>query len=378
MRRKKLVIGGAIVFLIFLSSAAFIVGRSNLAKIYLDKGGKYFEQNELDKAMVEYKKAVRLDPELTEAHLALAEIYLRKDKLDEALEELLKAAELQPGRPEVRTKLKQIYERSRSRGTKLLRFGIQPSLGPLTTVKLMQPLINYLSKKLGMNVILVLFPDYASIVEYLKTNQIDIVALAPMDYIKAQQEQGVIPLVAPTIQGQAVQKSVIITRRDSGIEALSDLKGKTFAFVDKNSALGYLIPRILLMQNSINPLRDLKAIFFTGSDDKVFHCVLDKKVDAGAMARHLYQYLSKSSKRSREITILAESQEIPQDLLVARKGLNEELTIRLRDLLINLYLSDEGRKILRYGEIFDGYIKAVKTEDKAKDFKGYTFPLIEF
>lgn len=230
MKRKKLVIGGVIVFLIFLSSAAFIVGRSNLAKIYVDKGGKYFEQNELDRAMVEYEKAVRFDPELTEAHLALAEIYIRKDKFDEALEELLKAAELEPGRPEVRTKLKQIYERSRSRGTKLLRFGIQPSLGPLTTVKLMQPLINYLSKKLDMNVVLVLFPDYASIVEYLKTNQIDIVALEPMDYIKPQQEEGVIPIVAPTIQGQAVQKSVIITRRDSGIKALSDLKGKTFRF----------------------------------------------------------------------------------------------------------------------------------------------------
>ena len=53
MRRKKLVIGG-IVFLIFLSSAAFIMGRSNFARIYVDKGGKYFEQDELDKAMVEY------------------------------------------------------------------------------------------------------------------------------------------------------------------------------------------------------------------------------------------------------------------------------------------------------------------------------------
>ena len=166
--------------------------------------------------------------------------------------------------------------------------------------------------------------------------------------------------------------------RDSGIKALSDLEGKTFAFVDKNSALGYLIPRILLMQNSINPVRNLKGIFFMGSDDKVFHSVLDKKVDAGAMARHLYQYLSKSSKRRSEITILAESQEIPQGPFVARKGLNEELTKRLKDLLINLYLSHEGREILRYGQIFDGYIKAVETEDKVKDFKGYTFPLTEF
>ena len=54
MRRKKLVIGGVIVFLIFLSSAAFIMGRSNFARIYANKGDRYFEQDELDKAMVEY------------------------------------------------------------------------------------------------------------------------------------------------------------------------------------------------------------------------------------------------------------------------------------------------------------------------------------
>jgi len=378
MRRKKLIIGGVIAALIFLSLAAFIAGRSNLAKIYVNKGGKYFEQNELNKAMLEYKKALRINPELTEAHLSLAEIYIKKDMLDEAIEELLKADELQPDRPEIRTRLKQIYERSLSRGAKLLRFGLRPSLGPLTSVKLMQPLINYLSKKLNMNVVLVLFPDYASIAEYLKTNQVDILALGPIEYIKAQQEAEVVPIVAPTIQGQAVQKSVIITHRDSAIKTLSDLQGKTFAFVDKNSALGYLIPRILLMQNSINPVRDLKGIFFTGSDDKVFQSVLDKKVDAGAMARHLYQYLSKGSKRASEITVLAESQEIPQGPFVARKGLNEKLTKRLRELLINLYLSDEGREILLYGQIFDGYTKVVETEDKAKDFKGYTFPLTEF
>ncbi len=53
MRRKRLVIGAVVVFLIFLSSAAFIMGRSSLAKIYVDKGGKYFEQDELEKILIE-------------------------------------------------------------------------------------------------------------------------------------------------------------------------------------------------------------------------------------------------------------------------------------------------------------------------------------
>jgi len=161
MRRKKLVIGGLIAFLIFLSLAAFITGRSNLAKIYVDKGDKYSEEDELDKAMMEYEKAVRIDPELTEAHRALAEIYIRKGRIDEAIEELLKAAELQPGDKLVLARLRQVYEESHLRSTELLRFGIQPDLGSLATVKVMQPLTDYLSKKLNMNVVPVLLPDYS-------------------------------------------------------------------------------------------------------------------------------------------------------------------------------------------------------------------------
>jgi phosphonate transport system substrate-binding protein len=378
MKRKKLVIGGIIVFLIFLSSAVFIIGRSNLAKIYVDRGGKYFEHDELDKAMVDYRKAVRIDPELSEAHLALAEIYIRKDMLDEAIEELLKATELQPDDKVTLARLRQVYEESRLRPTELLRFGIQPDLGSLTTVKVMQPLTDYLSKKLNMNVIPVLLPDYALVTEYLKTGKIDIASLGPLEYIKAQQVTEVVPIVVPTIQGQAVQKSVIVTHVESGIHGLSDLKDKTFAFVAKDSVAGYLAPRVLLRESGIDPAKDLRGTFFLGSSDKVFFSVLNQEVDAGALAWPLYHYLSRRSGRGDKIVVLAQSPAIPQDAIVARKGLNQGLIKRLKDLLIHFYLTEEGEKSLRDSQIFDGCLPVTSVEDEPAGFQGYTFFLTEF
>lgn len=378
MRRKKLVIGGLIAFVIFLSLAAFIMGRSNLAKIYVDKGDKYSEEDELDKAMMEYEKAVRIDPELTEAHRALAEIYIGKDRIDEAIEELLKAAELQPGDRVVLARLRQVYEESLLRSTELLRFGIQPDLGSLATVKVMQPLTDYLSKKLNMNVVPVLLPDYGLVIEYLKTGKVDIAPLESLEYIKAQQAAEVVPIVVPTIQGRAVQKSVIIAREDSGIHSLSDLKDKTFAFVAKDSVAGYLAPQIVLRDGGIDLAKDLRGVFFLGSSDKVFFSILNRKVDAGAIARPLYHYLSRRSGRGDQIVVLAQSPPIPQGAIVARKGLDESLIKRLKDLLVNFCFSEEGKKFLQDSPIFDGYLPVRRIEDEAGGFEGYTFLLTEF
>lgn len=378
MRRKKLVIGGIIVFLIFLSLAAFIMGRSNLAKIYVDKGDKYSEEDELDKAMMEYEKAVRIDPELAEAHFALAEIYIRKDRIDEAIEELLKAAELQPGDRVVLARLRQVYEESHLRSTELLRFGIRPDLGSLATVKVMQPLSDYLSKKLNMNVVPVLLPGYGLVIEYLKMGKVDVAPLRSLEYMKAQQEAEVVPIVVPTIQGRAVQKSVIITREDSGIRSLSDLKDKTFAFVAKDSVAGYLAPQIVLRESGIDLAKDLRGVFFLGSSDKVFFSILNRKIDAGAIARPLYHYLSRRSERGDQIVVLAQSPAIPQGAIVARKGLDENLIKKLKYLLVNFCSSEEGKKFCQNSEIFDGYLPVTRMEDEPGGFQGYTFFLTEF
>jgi phosphate/phosphite/phosphonate ABC transporter binding protein len=378
MRRKKLVIAGVAISLIFLSLAAFMIGRSNFAKIYVDKGDKYFEQDELDKAMVEYKKAVRIDPELTEAHLALAEIYIRKDMLDEAIEKLLKAAELEPDDKVVLARLRQVYEESRLKSTELLRFGIQPDLGSLAAVKVMQPLTDYLSKELNMNVVLILLPGYGSVIEYLKAEKVDIAPLGPLEYIKAQQEAEVVPIVVPTIQGRAVQKSVIITRADSGIRGLSDLKDKTFAFVAKDSVAGYLVRRTLLKENGIGPAKDLRGTFLLGSSDRVFFSVLNGKVDAGVLTQPLYHYLSRKSGRGDEIVILAQSPAIPQGPIVARRGLDQNLIEKLRNLLVNFHFSEEGKELLRDFQTFDGCLPVATIEDGPAGFKGYTFFFTEF
>ena len=76
-------------------------------------------------------------------------------------------------------------------------------------------------------------------------------------------------------------KGQFITRVDSGIKKFADLKGKTFCFVDTNSTSGYIIPRIVLAANGINPDTDFKATTNAGSHNNVGLAVYKGDCDAG-------------------------------------------------------------------------------------------------
>jgi len=54
---------------------------------------------------------------------------------------------------------------------------------------------------------------------------------------------------------------VIISLKTASIHSLKDLNGKRFAFVDYQSASGYLYPMALLEKNGLNPEKNFSRIF---------------------------------------------------------------------------------------------------------------------
>ena len=76
-------------------------------------------------------------------------------------------------------------------------------------------------------------------------------------------------------------KGQFIANVDSGISSFADLKGKTFCFVDPNSTSGYIVPRIILKANGIDPDVDFSATQNAGSHPNVATAVYKGDCDAG-------------------------------------------------------------------------------------------------
>ncbi|NMM36754.1 MAG: putative selenate ABC transporter substrate-binding protein [Glaciimonas sp.] len=182
-----------------------------------------------------------------------------------------------------------------SQAQQVLRVSAIPDEAPTELQRKFKPLGDYLEKKLGMKVEFTPVTDYATSVESLINNKLDMVWFGGFTFIQAKVRSNnqVVPLVQRA--EDKVFKSVFITT-DKNITKLEDLKGKTFAFGSESSTSGHLMPRSYLLAAKINPDTDLKRIAFSGAHDATVAAVSGGKVDAGALNISVWEKLVASGK----------------------------------------------------------------------------------
>jgi phosphonate transport system substrate-binding protein len=166
--------------------------------------------------------------------------------------------------------------------TKALRVGFVPAEDAQQVMQNAQPLVDILRKELGMEIEPFVATDYTGIVEALRVHKLDVAFLAPASYVLAKNEADIKVILKSERKGIPFYYAAIITRADSGIKTLDDLRGKTFAFGDTLSTTGHVFPRKMLKERGIDPTRDLKQILYSGGHDATVLAVLNGKVDAGA------------------------------------------------------------------------------------------------
>ena len=91
-------------------------------------------------------------------------------------------------------------------------------------------------------------------------------------------------------------RGYIFTRADSGIESLSDLRGKSMGFVDDSSTTGHYLPKQVLLHAGIMA-KDLNGggTNYLGSHDSVVAAVARGKVQAGACNASIVDQLMKDT-----------------------------------------------------------------------------------
>lgn len=337
------------------------------ANRFFTQGERYIEEQNLQKAIESFRKAIKLNPRLLDAYVGLAKVYLQEEKPSLAVDELLEANNLFPDDPTLLTLLRKAYEKELLQSYQVLRIAVRSKLNPLTTIRAMRPMLSYLSRNSKYRVSLVLFSGCGSISQYLKEGRVDIAILGPEDLMRITYQSGAIPLILVSPNKQNIQRSIIVTSRKRGIRSIKDLKGKSFAFADRTSLTGYILPRMILLEGGIDPEKDFARVYFMSSQEQVFLSLLEGKVDAGALAEHIFHYLSSIFHIRGEVHILARSGEIPADILVVRKNMPPELIAKVKTLLINYPEStsrDEG--------IFRQYTGLSIREENTDEGKTYT------
>jgi phosphonate transport system substrate-binding protein len=157
------------------------------------------------------------------------------------------------------------------------------------------PFIYYLSEKLDRKIRFVIAFDYEQLVEFLDEGKIHFGTFPTNIYAKARGLLGKkIKYVATGVLHEALShdmpyyRGVIFSKTGSNIKTLNDLKGKSFAFTDKNSTSGYKYCLSKLLKNGINPRKHIKKILFLGDHRSTVREVVAGNVDAGVTVEGIW------------------------------------------------------------------------------------------
>ena len=220
--------------------------------------------------------------------------------------------------------------------------GVHPYLPPAELEKRFKPLLDYLSRQLDMPMELSISKDYESHIENIGNKLFDFAYLGPASYVKLTSKYGSYPLlVRLEIKGKPYFKGYIVTREDSAIQNLGQLKGKNFAFGSPQSTMSYMVPRFMLREAgvSIDALNDYK---FQGNHRNVALSVLVGEFDAGAVKEEVYFKFKDKGLRQ-----VAASPSISEHVFVCGKGLPSSHHEKIRDAMLSMSKTDEGRQILQ-------------------------------
>jgi phosphonate transport system substrate-binding protein len=208
-----------------------------------------------------------------------------------------------------------------------------------------QEVAELLFKSTGLYFKTFIATDYVGVIEAMKAKptKAHMASLATAAYILAADQKVAEAALVSVRNGTAFYKGEIITRPDTGIKKLADIKGRTFARVDPLSASGWIIPSLMLKGAGIDLAKDIKIVD-AGGHPAVVTAVYSGQADAGACFVDARAQVQKDYPDVMEkVIVIQESGNIPNDGVQFHPSVGADLRAKIVDALLALIKTDEGK-----------------------------------
>ncbi len=202
------------------------------------------------------------------------------------------------------------------------------------------PITDYLGKEIGATIKPEVPTSYAAVAEAMTSNLVDAAWVGPLDYVISHEKNGAEPMTKSVRKGVAGYNALIVTRKGSGINSITDLKGHSFAFGDVISASSSLYPRYWMRKNGIDPDKDLSKTTNISNQTAIAVAVCNGTVDAGAIYDDARTNKGANDScagiMDKTQVIFTTPQLIPGDPQIVRKGLNSAQKKKLVAAMLKL------------------------------------------
>jgi phosphonate transport system substrate-binding protein len=238
-----------------------------------------------------------------------------------------------------------------------LRFSIIPTEETIQELTLYKPVIDILAKNTGKKIEFYMPTSYASVIEAMLGNWVDIAVHGPASYVIGNERSKNIEVFATYAKAKGIFQeegpgyhAVLIAKKGSKFTDVKALKGAVVALADPASTSGNLLPRVEFAP-TIGGV-ELEAYFskvvYSGSHDKSAVAVHEGKADAAFVATHrLDNVIKRGLAKADDFVVLWKSRLVPQDPFTYRGTLCDDLKAKIRATFLDLHKQPAAAKFLQ-------------------------------
>lgn len=218
------------------------------------------------------------------------------------------------------------------------RLSMLPRYFPERLTAMLTPLTGYLRERTGEDIQMVLTKNFRDYEQRVKSGEIAIAYQNPLVYVNVSATQEVVAMALKGQEGDRF-RGIVITRPDSGITSLADLRGKLVMIVGETSAGGYLSQKLSLLEQGI----DIGSLSFEEAaenrQENVIIAVSVAAVDAGFIRESALhkadRYIIPGS-----VTTIAKTAWLPNWAFSLDRTLDPALRTKVRDAVLALKPGD--------------------------------------
>ena len=193
-------------------------------------------------------------------------------------------------------------------------------------------------------------------VEFLRRGEVDCFSESPLSALYLAENGGAEILLREWKKGAPSYHTVFIARKGGGIDSLSDLRGKRIVFEDPGSTSAYLVPFSILrglgftmveMASVRDPLPAGKGGYVFGREELNIPLWVQRGLaDAGAFSNQDWRERTPAALR-KDLKIIHRTEPILRSVISVRRGLRPEIKRRVKQVLLGMHETPEGRRVLR-------------------------------
>ncbi len=227
------------------------------------------------------------------------------------------------------------------------------------TIQGTQPTADYIAARLGdfgiVGAEVKIAPDLETMTQWMANGAVDLYFDSPYPALVISRETGAVPILRRWKYGVSAYHSLFFTRADSGVTSLADLQGKLLAFEEPFSTSGYMLPLSYLLEQGLNPVRksglgaavsdDEIGYAFSTADNTTIQWVVSGRVPVGVVDNITYERVIPAETRA-ELVVLAETEDVPRQLVLVRPGMKEDLQDAIKTILLQMDENEEGQAAL--------------------------------